>query len=546
MLSRIAPCFRSTNFQLAVLLGSLSLVGAAVWPQQSTPAAPAGAPPTAIPIPDDDQGGNGGGPRSSCPGDVNLSGGVDISDLAQLLAHFGMTSGAIWTDGDMDGDGDVDLQDLAILLANFGAICPGMPGIDLDVDSDNTNGTEPPDRSPGEDSIEDTAGQPGKLILVNDDDDNFNGIPDKDEDGTITQEQDDLVPLVLEIQSGSPSITTVAYKLTYPTNRMRIWRTHPRGVLATDVIESGVQQSYSVPGGPITIWIEGRSASTSVGGAIITAVADVNGDGNFELSDAVKTTVVSVSFGVTHGVLGANIPITIAPAVAEMAFDATTTATWNGLFVGTVTGTSSPFEVDYSSAQFRETSSIASSVVLGDGTISSGNPVNIGLDGRIDGAFSIHFSTLTARKSIRFVVDRSFTFVAGAGGAGSEIQPIRIVDPSGPNWGQGITLETAVLNHHLLAILVERNSVTTAASPNSIRVELVSRNQAGTELGRLSMPVFREIRTDFGANRYVYYSDWLRPIVFVSTAVNPAQHPTLYVLRADSNGTVFAVVNDNP
>jgi hypothetical protein len=56
-----------------------------------------------------------------CPGDVNGSGVVDLSDLATLLAHFGGPGGA--ADGDIDGNGIVDLSDLALLLANFGVTC---------------------------------------------------------------------------------------------------------------------------------------------------------------------------------------------------------------------------------------------------------------------------------------------------------------------------------------------------------------------------------------------------------------------------------------
>jgi len=57
-------------------------------------------------------------------GDVNLDGCVTLSDLAELLAHYGMTSGAYWEIGDVhpypDGDGDVDLSDLAELLGHYG------------------------------------------------------------------------------------------------------------------------------------------------------------------------------------------------------------------------------------------------------------------------------------------------------------------------------------------------------------------------------------------------------------------------------------------
>ncbi len=59
-----------------------------------------------------------------CPGDLDGDGDVDLADLAQLLANYGMTSGAEYEDGDLDGDGDVDLADLAALLAVYGTTCP--------------------------------------------------------------------------------------------------------------------------------------------------------------------------------------------------------------------------------------------------------------------------------------------------------------------------------------------------------------------------------------------------------------------------------------
>src|SRR5262245_5380005 len=39
-----------------------------------------------------------------CPGDLNGDQHVDLSDLASLLAHFGMQSGATLADGDLDSD----------------------------------------------------------------------------------------------------------------------------------------------------------------------------------------------------------------------------------------------------------------------------------------------------------------------------------------------------------------------------------------------------------------------------------------------------------
>ncbi|MFQ5805765.1 MAG: hypothetical protein ACE5I3_04865 [Phycisphaerae bacterium] len=66
----------------------------------------------------------GGCPRPGCdPGDIDADCDVDLSDLAELLSNYGMTSGATYEDGDLDGDGDVDLTDLAMLLAVYGNNC---------------------------------------------------------------------------------------------------------------------------------------------------------------------------------------------------------------------------------------------------------------------------------------------------------------------------------------------------------------------------------------------------------------------------------------
>jgi hypothetical protein len=60
----------------------------------------------------------------ACPGDLNGDGEVGLADLAELLANYGTTTGALYADGDLDGDGDVALADLAELLAHYGETCP--------------------------------------------------------------------------------------------------------------------------------------------------------------------------------------------------------------------------------------------------------------------------------------------------------------------------------------------------------------------------------------------------------------------------------------
>jgi hypothetical protein len=66
----------------------------------------------------------GAGSAEPCLGDLDADNDIDLSDLAQLLGHYGTTGGAMYEDGDLDADGDVDLSDLAALLGVYGTTCP--------------------------------------------------------------------------------------------------------------------------------------------------------------------------------------------------------------------------------------------------------------------------------------------------------------------------------------------------------------------------------------------------------------------------------------
>ena len=54
------------------------------------------------------------------PGDANLDGTVDFSDLLILAQHYGLTGTAQWTDGDFTNDNNVGFDDLLLLAQHYG------------------------------------------------------------------------------------------------------------------------------------------------------------------------------------------------------------------------------------------------------------------------------------------------------------------------------------------------------------------------------------------------------------------------------------------
>jgi len=64
------------------------------------------------------------------PGDSNLNGRADISDLAKIRSGQGTTEGATWLDGDTNGDGAIDSEDYANFMNRFGTRSPSAGGTD--------------------------------------------------------------------------------------------------------------------------------------------------------------------------------------------------------------------------------------------------------------------------------------------------------------------------------------------------------------------------------------------------------------------------------
>jgi hypothetical protein len=567
------------------------------------------------------------------PGDANWDGQVNGADIGPFVLavcdgpewehRFRKSHAQLLAVADLNRDGQVTRRDVppfVFLLRSTGSWgepprAPNDGGkgrtlgaVDLDIDSDNTNGTARPDRSEAEESIEDQAGLPGKFVLVNNDDDDRSGGPDKDQNGPISQEQDDLVPIVLEIAPGSGLTLPdeFSYRLTYPTN-VRVWKSRLRGYFSADVVPSGVTQlqmvwvlgdmncdgvvdfddinpfvlALSDPAGyevefpscnwlsadcngdgdvnfddidafvariggdptftAVRLWVEGLSPSAGAGDVRILAEADTDQNGAFDTSDAVRATVLSLTGAPTSGALGTAVTWTLQPAISPAIFTVQTAATWEGIYRPDATAPTEAFVAEYAPQLVHEVSQSGAVLVVGECALASGDPGQAPLAGTLDGDLTFALGGLNLRRTMLFTVTGSYTFVHGYRGAGEEVLELPIVDPADPSWGQALTLENAAAVHVLLAVLAERNAYTQTTRPTALRVELVSQDAYGVELDRAVLLVYLEQRQDFGPTRWVYYSDWERPLVFVSSPVDPNEHPTLLPLLAQQGGRVFPV-----
>ena len=99
--------------------------------------------------------------------------------------------------------------------------------------------------------------------------------------------------------------------------------------------------------------------------------SDTDKNGSFESDDAVRTTIFSLTPSATSGPVGAEVTWMLDPAIAPVAFDANTTANWEGHYQPLVGPPTSAFSASYSAAQVRESSSTEAILVVGDGTLTN-------------------------------------------------------------------------------------------------------------------------------------------------------------------------------
>lgn len=213
--------------------------------------------------------------------------------------------------------------------------------IDLDVDSNNNDGTNVPQRNLAEDHYEDILvtssdqPRPGKIVIVNDNDDDADNITDYadgyNRNGTSGDSDDTpssnerFIPLVLEVPApvdlydariritydASDPINDISSSGAILSGHMRIWTKNGNVARNANPIDAATPGDYVKPGTypaekfglsgsqrTVTLFIEAVACSDSAGDQRIMVELDPNGDvknpANFIAADAVRTTLISL------------------------------------------------------------------------------------------------------------------------------------------------------------------------------------------------------------------------------------------------------------
>jgi len=170
-----------------------------------------------------------------------------------------------------------------------GQLCRWNP--DLDTDSDNDGDIDEDD-----DPIEADADKPGRIVALNDDDDNGNGIPDLTP-GDDEYTDDDMVEVILRAVPMTPD-NKLTLRCPQGGAKIRVWPNQYKG--PGEALD--LPHEFEFGGGDISVWVEGLETSAAPGDVVLELVGTVDGE---EYVDVVRLTVARLrlkeaTFGGPH------------------------------------------------------------------------------------------------------------------------------------------------------------------------------------------------------------------------------------------------------
>ncbi|MGH7199115.1 MAG: Ig-like domain-containing protein, partial [Planctomycetaceae bacterium] len=138
----------------------------------------------------------------------------------------------------------------------------GVGNVDVDIDSDNTGVL---DGSKAEDEVEGAV--PGKVLALNDDDDDGNGSPDLSDPGPFAVADDELKPVKLKYSiAGAATGAYYKIKITYDTNDFKLWKTQKK----EGFIASGTEYQIGTDTVPQMFFVEGKALGNGAIKAVLS------------------------------------------------------------------------------------------------------------------------------------------------------------------------------------------------------------------------------------------------------------------------------------
>lgn len=334
------------------------------------------------------------------------------------------------------------------------------------------------------------------------------------------------------------------------------------GNLGTDDIPGFVEALLnSFPADGVILYAEGAAASLALGDVAIDLLTDPDMDTVFTLVDTAAVTVVGIIISpTTTGPLGTPVFITMTPAVVPLAFDATTQANWEGVFQPAIGNPSQSFTITFNPSQFQESSSGQAIVVLGAGS-SSNLPdfsTTDGLAGRLEGNLTLEVGGFSLKKPYAFtsatdaITWESIRYPDGPGGLDAPelegevalLNPWRIsfLGIEVPSEG---TMLIATGFHHAVVLRAEETPSGTASAPNTVSVALVSFDQAGVEIDRVTALALEQPPDDGDPTHIVYHNDLFQPVILVDLDLNKSLYPNVTLLKIEVDGSVVVAPSTN-
>lgn len=349
--------------------------------------------------------------------------------------------------------------------------------------------------------------------------------------------------------------------------------TDPIVIAQADFDESGVADVADAPlfvdallapaGSPqntvITLYAEGLTVSTDLCDTPVDLLADPESDGTFALADTAQLTVADLTISPQAGGLGTPVTITLTPAIAPLVFDATTTASWTGVFQPVVGNPSQSFTITFDANQFQEASSSQATVVLGVGSFLSLPDLSTidGL-GSLEGSLTLEVGGISLKQPHTFtpatdaITWESILYPDGPGGLdppelGGEVASLN------PWWialfGMAVPSDGEMLIadgfHHAVVLRAEESPSGVTIAPATVSVNLVSFNQAGVEIDRVADLVLEQPPDDGDPAHIVYHNDLSRPVILVDLDLNKSLYPNVTLLKIEVDGSVVVAPSTN-